>query len=68
MIDRLSALVNFKANSTLSFFAGPSFNLYDVPTEGVLNEQQQIVKNKPGLVNIGNNKGWIGWTVGISFL
>jgi len=67
-IDRLSALLNFKVNPTLTFFAGPSFNLYDNQGSVFPDEQRQILKNKPGLMNIGNKKGWIGWSVGISFL
>jgi hypothetical protein len=65
-VDRLSAMLNYKVNPKVSFFAGPSFNL--LHNEGLEAERQQIIKNKPGLMNIGKNKGWIGWTVGVSFL
>ncbi|MET1053943.1 MAG: carboxypeptidase-like regulatory domain-containing protein [Pedobacter sp.] len=65
-VNRLSALVNFKMNPKISFFAGPSFNMYF--DKGPLNEQEQFIRNKPGLMDIGRNKAWIGWTAGVSFL
>ncbi|WP_442590799.1 carboxypeptidase-like regulatory domain-containing protein [Pedobacter sp. AW31-3R] len=68
MISRLSTLMNFNISSTMGLFAGPSFNLYYDQGSGVAAEQQQITRNKPGLMHIGNNKAWIGWTAGFSFL
>ncbi|MCX2479682.1 hypothetical protein OQY15_11350 [Pedobacter sp. MC2016-15] len=65
-VDRLSAVFTYKAYRSLSLFAGPSFNL--LHNEGLAAEREEITKNKPVLMNIGKNKAWIGWTVGMSFL
>ena len=65
-VDRLSAMLNYKVSRKVSFFAGPSVNL--LHNEGLEAERQQIIKDKPGLMNIGKNKGWTGWTIGVSFL
>jgi hypothetical protein len=69
-INRVSALLNYKAGSKVSFFVGPSFNVYtnygDHPGDSDI---QQIIKNKPGLIDWGNRtKGWIGWSAGITIL
>jgi hypothetical protein len=64
-VDRLSAVLNFKLSRSVSFFGGPSFNV--LQDEGFPAEQQQITRSKPALMNIGRNKVWIGWTVGVSF-
>jgi len=75
-VSRINALFNYQLRQKVALFAGPSFNLLYSQGKGKTSEekevlhqeQQQITKNKPGLMNIGNGKGWIGWTVGISFL
>lgn len=67
LINRLSTIMNFKVSPKISLFAGPSFNLYYKQSSDQLSEQQQIIKNKLGLMRIGNNQGWIGWTAGLSF-
>jgi hypothetical protein len=68
-VNRINALLNVKAGPKVSFFAGPSFNIYHNDNSvNALAEMQQIIKNKPGLQNWNNNnKAWIGWTAGISF-
>lgn len=67
MVNRLSTLMNLRISPTIGFFAGPSFNLYYHQSSTVPNGEQQILKNKPGLMSIGNNKAWFGWTAGFSF-
>jgi len=68
MINRVSTVMNFNINPSLVFFAGPSFNLFYNEGSAVKSEQEQILKGKPALMNIGRNKGWVGWMVGISIL
>ncbi|XHR97768.1 hypothetical protein ACFJIV_14560 [Mucilaginibacter sp. UC70_90] len=69
-INRVSALLNFRAGSKISFFAGPSFNVYtNYGRHAGDSDIQQIIKNKPGLIDWGNRtKGWIGWSAGITIL
>lgn len=67
-INTISPMVNYQISSKVGFFAGPSFNLYYNPGGNTFDEQQLIVKNKPGLMRIGRNSAWIGWTAGFSFL
>jgi hypothetical protein len=69
-INRVSALLNFRAGSKVSFFAGPSFNVYtNYGNHPGDSDIQQIIKNKPGLIDWGNRtKGWIGWSAGITIL
>jgi len=69
-INRVSALLNFRTGSKVSFFAGPSFNVYtNYGNHSGDSDIQQIIKNKPGLIDWGNRtKGWIGWSAGITIL
>ncbi|QEM04015.1 carboxypeptidase-like regulatory domain-containing protein [Mucilaginibacter rubeus] len=69
-INRVSALLNFRAGSKVSFFAGPSFNVYtNYGNHPGDSDIQQIIKNKPGLIDWSNRtKGWIGWSAGITIL
>jgi hypothetical protein len=67
-LNRLAAVVNYRINAKLSFFAGPAINLLYHAGDTALPEQQQIIKNKLSLTDIGRNKAWIGWTAGFSFL
>ena len=65
-IHRINVLLDYRIHPKLGLFAGPSFNFYH--GDHVADEQEQIMRHKFGVVDIGRNKGWIGWTVGMWFL
>ncbi|WP_158799177.1 carboxypeptidase-like regulatory domain-containing protein [Pedobacter sp. L105] len=67
-IFKFNTLFNVKTGTTFSFFAGPSFNLYHLQKGEENAEDREIICNKIGLMNLGkSNRGWIGWSVGLSF-
>jgi len=65
-IYKLSTLLNVKAGTRLSLFAGPSLNFYH-ENKNAVNEELQITKNGTGLIKLGNGNNWIGWSAGIAF-
>jgi len=66
-INRINALFDYRITPKFSLFGGPSFNFY-YTADGAEDEEGQVTRHKFGLMDIGRNKGWIGWTVGLSFL
>lgn len=67
-INTLSTILNVKAGSKLTLFAGPSFNLYDdFNDKNIPGADQPYLKNRTGLINLKDGKTWIGWRAGISF-
>lgn len=67
-VNRISTLLNIKCSPKFGIFLGPSLNLfYDDGNSDVLSEEEQVTRNKPGLFSWGHgNRGWIGWSAGIT--
>lgn len=67
-VNKFSTLINIKASSKLTFFAGPSLNFYnEMKDENSVSAGQQYINNETGLISLKNGKSWIGWSAGIAF-
>lgn len=66
-VNRFSTLLNVKTGAKFGIFGGPSFNLMH-QDEKWRAGNEQITKNKIGLMDLGNNNaGWIGWRIGVFY-
>jgi hypothetical protein len=67
MLTKFQANLHLKLFNGLTIFGGPSYNLYSsskLIENSAVGYKQQIVPNK--FQDINGNKGWLGWSAGIT--
>ena len=67
MLTKFQTNLHLKLFNGLTIFGGPSYNLYSsskLIEHSAAGYKQQIVPNK--YQDIGSNKGWLGWSAGIT--